>query len=77
MFRGNKKAVANIVKVAMILALLVFTIKPFEAARPLDNMKSKPDQSLNVSVSQVRAPVPPSASNPSTYIPGPNDEGCS
>ena len=71
------KSISNIVKVAVTLALLmILNSKPFEAVRPLYDMKSKPD-SLNVSVSQNRAPIPPSAPNPCTYIPESDDGGCS
>ena len=65
------KTLFNILKVAMILALLFLNSKSLEAARALDdmNMKSKPEP-------QDRAPVPPSAPSPCTYIPESDDEGC-
>nr|POE45818.1 hypothetical protein CFP56_74441 [Quercus suber] len=75
MLRG--KSISNIVKVAVTLALLmILNSKPLEAVRPLYDMKSKP-KSLYVSVSQNRAPIPPSAPNPCTYIPKSDDGGCS
>ena len=47
---------------AVILALMFLNSKPLEAARPLDEMKSKHE-------SQDRPPIPPSVTNPCTYIP--------
>ena len=62
------KILFNIVKVAMILALVFLHSKPLEAARALD-VKSKP-------MSQEPAQIPPSAPNPCTYIPESDDGGC-
>ena len=62
------KTLFNIVKVMMILAFLFPTSKPLEAARALDDMKSKPE-------SQEPAQIPPSAPNPCTYIPESDDGG--
>lgn len=64
------KSLTNIVKVAMILALLLFNINSLEAARPFEVMKSKFGAIKVSSVSKVRALVSPSAPNSSTYIPG-------
>ena len=78
MFLGS--SIFNIAKVAMILALLLFNTKTFEPARPpLDVMKSKLGKTEVSSVSSKdRAPVQTSATNPCTYIPGPDtgDSGC-
>ena len=63
------KTLFNILKVAMILALLFLNCKSLEAARASDDMKAKPE-------SQDRAPVPPSAPSPCTYIPESEDGGC-
>uniref|UniRef100_A0A7N2LLA8 Uncharacterized protein n=1 Tax=Quercus lobata TaxID=97700 RepID=A0A7N2LLA8_QUELO len=64
-------------KVAVTLALLmILNRKPLEDVRPLYDIKSKP-KSLNVLVSQNRAPIPPFAPNPRTYIPESDDGGCS
>ena len=63
MFRENTQS--NIVKMVVILALLLFNIKPLEAARHLDVKKSK--LGTMESISHYRA-LPPS-SNPCTYIP--------
>ena len=72
MFWGNTHS--NIVKMAVILALLLFNIKPLEAARRLDVKMSKLG-TMTMSVSHYRAPTPPSSSNPGTYIPGPHTGG--
>ena len=73
MFWGNTHS--NIVKMALVLALLLFNIKPLEAARHLDvNIMSKLG-TMKVSVSHYRAPIPPSSSNPCTFIPGPYTRG--
>ncbi|KAF3959950.1 hypothetical protein CMV_015287 [Castanea mollissima] len=69
MFRG--KAVSNIVKVFVILALLIFNIESLKATRPFDVMKSKLG-TIKVSVSQDQALTPPSAPDPCTYIPEPD-----
>ena len=63
------KILFNIVKVAMILALVFLHSKPLEVARALDDTKSK-------SESQEPAQIPPSAPNPCTYIPESDDGGC-
>lgn len=63
------KILVNFVKVVMILALLFLNSKPPEAARALDDMKSKLE-------SQEPAQFPPSAPNPCTYIPESDDGGC-
>ena len=65
MFCG-KSLFSHIVK-AVIIAFLVFSINPLEAARL--NMKSK------LGTTQDRAQVPPSAPNPPTYMPGPGNGG--
>lgn len=79
MFLGSS-SIFNIVKVAMILALLLFNTKAIEAARPpLDVMKPKLGKIKVSSVSSKdRPPVRTSAPNPCTYIPGPDtgDSGC-
>ncbi|GMY27530.1 hypothetical protein FCV25MIE_22772 [Fagus crenata] len=70
MFCG-KTLFSNKVKVVVIIAFLIFSINPLEAAtRP--NMKSKLG-TIKVSIPppQDRAKVPPSTTNPPTYIPGP------
>ena len=64
MFRGNTQS--NIVKMVVILALLLFNIRPLEAARHLDVKMSKLG-TRKVSISHYWA-LPPS-SNPCTYIP--------
>ncbi|KAF3970780.1 hypothetical protein CMV_005555 [Castanea mollissima] len=69
MFSGI--AFSNLVKVVGLLALLVFNSKPLEAARPIVVMKSKLE-TAKVSISRHRALVPPSASDPCTYLPGPD-----
>ena len=48
---------------AVILAFFIFSVKPLEAARPLDVMKSKL-AAIKVSIPQKRAQVPPSSPNP-------------
>ena len=63
------KTLFNIVKVVMILVLLFLNSKPLEAARALDDMKSKPE-------SQEPAQIPPSAPNSCTYIPESDEGGC-
>ena len=66
----------NLVKVALLLALLIFNSKPVEAARHFVVMKSKLE-TVKVSISQHRALVPPSAPDPCTHLPGPgNGSGC-
>ena len=65
MFRENTQS--NIVKMVVILALLLFNIKPLEAARHLDVKMSKLG-TMKVSISHYRA-LPPFSSNPYTYIP--------
>ena len=66
MFCG-KTLFSNKVKVVLIIAFLIFSINPLEAARL--NMKSK------LGTTQDRAQVPPSAPNPPTYMPGPGNGG--
>ena len=63
MFCG-KSLFSHIVK-AVIIAFLVFSINPLEAARP--NSK--------LGTTQDRAKVPSSTTNPPTYIPGPGNGG--
>ena len=79
----SKKTFSTIVKVVimimMILTLLIFNSKPVEATRPLVAvMKSKKVETAKVdSISQDRAPVPPSGPNRCTYLPDPaNGSGC-
>ena len=68
MLFGKTLSISNIVK-AVILAFFIFSVKPLEAARPLDVMKSKL-AAIKVSIPQKRAQVPPSSPSPCTYIPG-------
>ena len=66
----------NLVKVALLLALLIFNSKLVEAARHFVVMKSKLE-TVKVSISRHRALVPPSAPDPCTYLPGPGKgSGC-
>ena len=62
MLFGKTLSISNIVK-AVILAFFIFSVKPLEAARPLDVMKSKL-AAIKVSIPQKRAQVPPSSPNP-------------
>ena len=72
MFCG-KSLFSHIVK-AVIIAFLVFSINPLEAARL--NMKSKLGTiKVSIPLPQDRAIVPPSTTDPPTYIPGPNGGG--
>lgn len=69
------KTLSNILKVG-ILALLIFSSKPLDAARPVHAMMSKLG-TIKTSVSKDRPPVPPySAPNSCTYMPGHSNEGC-
>ncbi|KAF3967393.1 hypothetical protein CMV_008601 [Castanea mollissima] len=70
----SEKNVFTIVKVVMIMILTLFIVnsKPVETTRPFVVMKSKKIEIVKVvSVSRVRALIPPSAPNPCTYLPGP------
>ena len=58
----------NLVKVALLLALLIFNSKPVGAARNFIVMKSKLE-TVKVSISLHRALVPPSAPD----LPGPGN----
>ena len=70
MFCG-KTLFSNMVKVVVIIAFLIFSINPLEAAtRP--NMKSKLGTiQVSIPLPEERVIVPPSAPNPPTHIPGP------
>ena len=68
------KTLSNILTVG-ILALLIFSIKPLDAARPVDVMLSKLG-TIKVSVPKdIRPSVLPSAPNSCTYIPGGSGHG--
>ena len=62
-----KKTLFNVAKV-VILALLIFTIKPVVATRPLDDKKAS--NAAKMSYQEDRAPTPPSGANSCTHIPG-------
>uniref|UniRef100_A0A2N9HP70 Uncharacterized protein n=1 Tax=Fagus sylvatica TaxID=28930 RepID=A0A2N9HP70_FAGSY len=62
---------SNFAKV-VLLALLIFTIKPLEATRVLVHMNSTFGATTNkVSSSHKRPTVPPSGPDDCTYIPQP------
>ena len=65
-----KKTLFNVAKV-VILALLILTIKPLVATRPLDDKKAS--NAAKMSFQEDRAAVPPSGPNPWTHIPGPGN----
>ena len=68
-----KKMFSNFAKV-VVLALLIFTIKPLEATRVLVHMNSTFGANTNkVSSSQKRSTVPPSTPDGCTYIPSPGE----
>ena len=74
----SEKTVSTIVKVVMIMILTLFIVnsKPVETTRLFVVMKSnKLETAEVVPVSKVRAPVPRSAPNPCTYVPGPPAQG--
>jgi len=59
----------------VILAFLIFTIKPLGATRPLNDKKTSND-AKKMSFKENRAAVPPSGPNPCTYIPRPGNGYC-
>ena len=64
------KTVFNVAKV-VILALLIFTIKPVEDGRPLNDMINASIAAKKLPFDQEdRALVPPSGPDNCTYIPG-------
>ena len=66
-----KKTLFHVAKV-VILAFLIFTIKPLVATRPLDDKKaSNAAKKMSYdSYQENRAVTPPSCPNPPTHIPG-------
>nr|POE68686.1 hypothetical protein CFP56_61964 [Quercus suber] len=63
-----KKTLFNVARV-VILAFLIFTIKPLVATRPLDDKKAS-NAAKKMSYQENRAATPPSGPNSCTYIPG-------
>ena len=62
-----KKTLFHVAKV-VILAFLIFTVKPLVATRPLDDKKAS-NAANELSYQEDRAATPPSCPNPPTYIP--------
>ena len=64
-----KKTLFNVAKV-VTLALMIFTIKPVVATRPLDDKKASNAAKMSDLYQENRAATPPSGANSCTYIPG-------
>ena len=69
-----KKTLFTVAKV-VLLSFLIFTIKPLEATRPLDD-KNTSNVAKKMTFQENTAAVPPSGPNPCTYIPGPGNGHC-
>ena len=69
-----KKTLFTVVKM-VLLQFLIFSIKPLEATRPLDD-KNTSNVAKKMTFQENIAAVPPSGPNPCTYIPGPGNGHC-
>ena len=69
-----KKTLFHVAKV-VILAFLIFTIKPVVATRPLDDKKASNAAKMSDLYQENRAATPPSCPNPPTHIPGSSGNG--